>query len=409
MTQPKPVNIALIGVGGVGAYHLRSIQLHEKAGRARLLAVADPTADRLAEERKTLKSRGIRWHLDYREMLTNEPDLEAVVIATPIPLHLEMAQACLNRDLFVHLEKPPVPLIQQFEELSKANPDDKVSIGFQMIEARTTRKLKELILGSTLGRILSIRAGACWPRLDSYYGRAPWAGKMLLGGKPVFDGPATNALAHVIHTMMHLAGDTPEGFAMPEEICGELYRAREIESYDTACLKGRFTTGIEFSFAATHATEASHPFAIEVQGTEGWARLSEDGASLESSAGVFLKHPESTQELLDTNHANFLSVIRGESSRFTTRLEDTRGYVSATNATLASSGGIHGIDAKAFRRYHGTDGNEGFDVAGLEEAVKGSIATGKLFNEQGLSWATAKPARIELPFAPDLPIHQLFT
>lgn len=408
MTSPNPVKIGLIGAGGVGAYHLRSISLHEKAGKARLVAVADPTVDRLGEEKAGLEARGVRWHLDYREMLAKEPDLDAVIIATPIPLHLEMTLACLERSLFVHLEKPPVPLIQQFEQLTDADTGKKVSIGFQMIEARTTRELKRLISGGTLGTILSIRAGACWPRLDGYYERAPWAGKMSQGGKPVFDGPATNALAHVIHTTMHLAGETPEGFAVPEEVMGELYRARDLQGYDTAALKGRFASGVEFSFAATHATESNLPFLIEVKGTEGRARLSEDGAVLESSTGVQLKHPESTQELLDVNHANFLAVIRGEASRFTTCLEDTRGYVAATNAMLASSGGIHGIAPSAVKRYRGENGDEGFEVPGLEDAVRESISTGRLFSEQGLSWAKASPIPVTLPLPSSRPVDPLF-
>lgn len=408
MTSPTPVNIGLIGAGGVGAYHLRSISLHEKSGKARLAAVADPTVDKLGDEKAALEARGVRWHLDYREMLDKETDLDAVVIATPIPLHLEMTLACLESNLFVHLEKPPVPLMQEFEQLTAADTLKKVSVGFQMIEAATTREMKRLIADGALGKILTIRSGACWPRFNGYYGRAPWAGKMSLGGKPVFDGPATNALAHVIHTTMHLAGETREGFAVPREVMGELHRARDIQSYDTAALKGRFDNGVEFSFAATHATRESLPFLIEVKGTEGWARLSEDGAVLESSSGIHLRHPESTQELLDINHANFLAVIRGESSRFTTCLEDTRGYVATTNAVLASSAGIHRIDPGVVSRYRADNGDEGFHVEGLSEAIKESITTGSLFSEQGLFWAKSSPSPVTLPLPTSLPVDPLF-
>jgi predicted dehydrogenase len=392
----KPVRFGLIGVGGVGAYHRAAIESHEAAGAARLVAVADPWAGRLAAQKTELESRGVRWHMDYRDMLRNEADLDAAVIATPIPFHYDMAMACIARGLKVYLEKPPVPLIQQFEALLAADTAQSVSVGFQFIGSRCTQLLKGLVAEDRLGQVTEIRAGGCWPRLDNYYARANWAGRMFLDGAPVFDGPATNALAHVIHNIMYFAGEGRDEFAVPVEVEGELYRARPIESYDTACLRGRFAAGLEFSVAVTHATETPLPFRIEVRGTKGWARLSQDGATLESSAGVSCDHPQTTQELLEINYANFIGVVQGRRDRFSTRLADTRGYVSATNAMLLSSGGIHGIDSASIRPYQ-RDGEGGFDVLNLREAVEETLAAGRLFSEQRRPWATAKPRPIPIP------------
>jgi hypothetical protein len=256
--------------------------------------------------------------------------------------------------------------------------------------------LKQAIADGKLGKVTAIRAAGCWPRQDSYYSRAAWAGKMLLDGAPVFDGPATNAFAHLIHNIMYLAAAERDGFAIPVEVAAELYRARPIESYDTACLRGRFHSGIEFNLAVTHATEVPLLYRIEVLGTQGWARLSDDGAKLESNVGVSCDCPQSTQELLDINYVNFIDVLNGRADRFSTRLADARGYVSATNAMLLSSGGIHTIDPASVRQY-GRDGEAGFDVLNLREAVEETFAAGRLFNEQGLPWATAKPEPVRLP------------
>src|ERR1043166_356919 len=113
----NPVRFGLIGVGGIGAYHLSSIETYESEGAPRLVAVADPTIDRFPEVKAKLDARGVRRHMNYADMLREEKELDAVTIATPIPFHLEMARASLERGLFVNLEKPPVPLIQQLDEL----------------------------------------------------------------------------------------------------------------------------------------------------------------------------------------------------------------------------------------------------------------------------------------------------
>jgi predicted dehydrogenase len=393
----RPIHYAVIGAGGIGSYHVASIAGLEAKGVAKLVAVADPNVKSLATSKADLAARGVHWYLNYRDLLDKEPSIEAVVIATPIPLHFEITMECLARGLRIHLEKPPVPLLWQLEKLIAAERDNVVSVGFQYIAATCTQKLKHLIAEGKLGEIREIRAAGCWPRYDRYYNRAKWAGQMIVGDSPVFDGPATNAMAHVIHSIMFLAGDGLEEFAVPAEVEGELYRARRIASYDTACLRGRFGSGAEFSAALTHSTENLMPYRIEIVGTKGWAKLSQDGARLETSCSGVTECTENTQELLNINHANFNDVLQGRANRFLTRLADTRGYVSATNAMLVSSGGIHKVDSGSIRGFM-HDGTAGCDVSGLRSAVESSLEDGRLFSEHPeCAWAGARPQAVSVP------------
>lgn len=385
----KTIHLGLIGVGGIGASHLGAIGALASEGLAQLIAVADPTVERLANEKAGLEARGVRWHLDYRDMLREETGLDAVTIATPIPFHFEMARACIERGVFVNLEKPPVPLIQQLESLIAADQQHRVNVGFQMIVSQAVQKLKNLIVNGSLGKIREIRVGGCWPRLDSYYNRAAWAGKMFLRGEPVFDGPATNALAHLIHNIMFLASSEPDEFDVPIEVRGELYRARRIESYDTACLRGRFGSGVCFSAAFTHATEETMAWRIEVRGDKDAARISDDGGTFESSFGK-ITNPEPTPDLFIKTYRQFIDFIQGNRPRVATRLRDTRGYLLATNGALVSSDGIHDIGEEWVRRYkHGED--SGFDVRSLRAAVDATLASGQLFSELGVPWAVKTP------------------
>lgn len=391
----RPPRYALIGATRIGAYHLAAIRAMEKDGLAHLNAVVDPVLANVSELRTNLETDGVRCYLDHREMLREESALDVIVIATPIPFHLQMTLDCLDRDAFIYLEKPPVPLVQQWEAMRAADKHQRIGVGFQMISSSWVQKLKTAIIEGKLGRVREIRIGACWPRMDRYYQRNTAAGKMSHGGEPIFDGPATNAMAHLIHNAMFLASEQPGQYAAPVEITAELYRARPIESYDVACLRGRFASGVTFSAALTHATEEAWPYRFEVRGTGGWARVTEDSTVIESSSAPDVHAAETAEHLVEKTHRQFAAFACGDEARPLTSLPDTRGYILATNGMLLSSGMIHSIEDRYRRRYqHGSEG--GYDVAGLRSAVEASFETGKLFSELGLPWArSTSPVSVE--------------
>lgn len=381
----EPVPVALIGVGGFGRSHLRCLEVLQRQGRARLVAVAD-NSDRLVAEKQSLISAGVRWYCDYREMLVEEKELRAVQIASPVPFHYEMTAACLERGLFVRVEKPPVVLIQQLEDLIAHDSDERVSVAFQHIDSIQIQTLKRWIVEGKLGHVRDIRVSACWPRLASYYNR-PWVGRMSYQKRPVFDGPATNALSHLVHNIMFLQGAGQGDFAIPDWVEGEFYRVRPIEGYDLAILRGEFGGGTAFTISVTHATEQEQPYQIEVRGDRDWAHLSEDGLRLETSAGV---HLFSGKEMEDDAHVraqrNFLDFVAGGSPRPSTRLRDTRGFVLTINAGLLSSGGIHSVPSSLVRSYC-REGDSGVNLAGLGSLIGRSRQEGALLHELGVPWA----------------------
>ncbi len=381
----KSLRFGLIGVGGIGGAHLNALATLETQSRAQLVAVADPTLPRLAEHKEKLEARGVHWHLDYRDMLANGHDLDAVVVATPIPLHLEMTRQCLQHGLAVYLEKPPVPLVQQLEALIAEDQHGRVAVGFQMITAPPVQALKKMVASGALGDLREFHVSACWPRMNRYYERARWAGKMALGGEPVFDGPLTNALAHLIHNVMYLASGSPDQFEVPVDIQAELYRVRPIESYDMACLRGRFESGVAFTAALTHATQETRCYRLEVRGTRGWARVSDDGARFESSAGSSEFDPGIASAMV-SSYTDFVDFLEGHRERPATRLADVRGFLRTTNGALISSGQIHEVPPP-FRRVYGEDDNAGYDVPGLPEVMDQMYEQGRLLSETDVPWA----------------------
>ncbi len=364
--------MGLAGVGGFGASHLKALQQLEAEGLARLACVADPSGDRLVDTRRMLESRGVRWYPDSGELLERESQLDALAIAAPIHLHMEITTRAIVRGLFVYLEKPPVPLIQQLNELTALDFRTRVAVGFQLINSTAVQELKLWRTQGALGDLQSIRVHACSPRPESYYTRTPWAGKMVFDGQPVFDGPATNALSHWLHNVMYVAAEGTDAFALPTEIEAALYRARPIESYDTICMRGQLDCGASFHFVVTHATQEVRPCTLEVIGTKGRAWIVENETTAANTMGLTNSVAYRADPFLES-WRQFIRFVSGEEPRVATCLEDTRGYVLATNAALMSSGGIHGVEVPA-------DG-------GLAKLVERSAKDAKLFSEIDRKWA----------------------
>jgi predicted dehydrogenase len=371
----------LIGVGGFGRVHFETLRRFESEGKLAFRAACDPGIRPGSEMERVLQSSGVRTYRDYREMLAHEPGLRAVTIGTPICLHEEMAADCLGLGLHVYLEKPPVPLIGQLERLISMDGGGRVSVGFHMMDFEWVQKVKKWALEGRLGEIREIQVAANWPRRGAYYRRAPWAGRMVFEGKPVFDGPATNALSHLIHLAMFFAGDFPGTCAVPLTIRGELYRVRPIKSYDLACIKGTLSGGISFRAGLSHSSRTRLPFRIEIKGTHGWCRVREDEGLVTSWGGFFRIDPESPHPL-DHAYGSFLDFVTGRRPGPTTSLADTRGYVLATNAALLSSGGIHEIQSPWVRAVE-EEGDFQYVLDGLDEALAGD----GLFSEQGIPWS----------------------
>jgi predicted dehydrogenase len=94
---------------------------------------------------------------DFDEMI-RDPDLDAVVIATPVPTHYELARKALVADKHVLVEKPPAMLGVEMDDLVRmADERDLVLMpGHLLLYHPGVRKLKELIDAGELGEVLCV-------------------------------------------------------------------------------------------------------------------------------------------------------------------------------------------------------------------------------------------------------------
>lgn len=98
------INIALIGCGAQGQVLLDSLTVIEGLN---LVAIVDIWEYKRNENIRRLKSQGfeVKGYENYEDLLANEKDLQAVVVASPDFWHAPITNACLKAGLHVYCEK----------------------------------------------------------------------------------------------------------------------------------------------------------------------------------------------------------------------------------------------------------------------------------------------------------------
>ena len=264
--------VALLGLGGYGRHHLAALNSLQSVGLCQLTGVYDPFAAAHADAVAALQNQNTRVDGELETLLRRD-DVDAVFIASPIPFHAPQTIAALQAGKHVYLEKPPCSTLDEWARMNEAQlaSGQMCAIGFQMQSSGALRFLKAQLDNNAIGPLRQLWTSVRWRRSDVYYARSPWAGRWHLEGAPVFDGPATNALAHAVFALLSLAVTPDDPLA---RVRGNLKRARPIESYDSAFLEAETARGIQVRVALTHASAAHDEVILRVRGENGTAEVS---------------------------------------------------------------------------------------------------------------------------------------
>ena len=427
------VHTAIIGIGGFGGTHVQALETLEAEGRVRLIAVAEKDWERNGESIERLKAKGVRMYTDYHEMLrahavhgARERSVDLVTIATPLHLHPPMTIEALRAGYHVLTEKPPAVTIQDLRAMRRAEEESGMWCGvdFQLLSGKAFRKLQELVLEGALGDLLEIVGVGKWKRLDRYYERASWPGKVRLGDDFVLDGPINNPLSHILNNVLHLARSDSSRVTFsgemdpPVRVRGELYRGHPIEGEDTSCLAAELEHGCRVYFYATLCHTENEPPWIEAVGTKGKALWTRDRA-------LRIEYRDGRSEAIsfedrDRGHhvnmfRNFVDVLEGnpaegqgsrgaggspqlpsssapplplegKADRLLCPLADTEHFVLVSNGAYESAGNIVPIGAEHLRRYP-EDDSMATEVVDIGAIIEEAARKRKLFSEIGVPWA----------------------
>ena len=112
--MPAPVHVAFLGCGFITRVHSGHLR---RLGGAVVPSYASRDRDRAEEYRR--RYGGARSYGDYHAAIA-DPAVDAVVIAVPPHLHLELALAALAAGRHVLVEKPAFPVMADYERVREA-------------------------------------------------------------------------------------------------------------------------------------------------------------------------------------------------------------------------------------------------------------------------------------------------
>jgi len=249
--------VALIGVSGYGTIYFQLLRDALRRQTVRLAAAVIINQSDVPDIVAELKAGGTIIYADTETFFAKEAGrIDLCLIPVGIQWHARLTIAALNAGMNVLVEKPLAGSSADIAAIRHAEKESKrwVAVGFQDLYSMETRWLKTQLLAGVIGKLESIRMIGLWPRNRAYFNRNQWAGRIEADGAAVLDSPLNNAFAHFVNLALYFAGSSVDESATVNLQSTELYRAHQIEMFDTAVVTGSTPSNTQMWFGVSHAT-----------------------------------------------------------------------------------------------------------------------------------------------------------
>ena len=251
------IHAAIVGMGWWGRTLVESVQTD--SDKMRFVAGATRT---VSPEVKTFaEAQKLRLHDSYEAVLA-DPQVNAVVLATPHSMHAEQVIAAAKAGKHVFCEKPFA--------LSKAHAEAAVAattkagvalgLGYNRRFHPEMTKLRNQIRNGDLGTVLHVEATMTFPNALAL---KPEAWRAHKDETPC--GGLTPMGVHAIDGMIDLCGEIDHAY------CQSFHRIVPIDADDTTSMLFRMKNGASGYLGTMTATGPG--FSFQVFGSKGWVRL----------------------------------------------------------------------------------------------------------------------------------------
>ncbi|OKL53825.1 inositol 2-dehydrogenase [Bowdeniella nasicola] len=142
------MRIGILGAGRIAKVHARSIAAHPGASVA---MIADPCED---AARELAEAHGARHTADPAEVIS-DPEVDAIIICSPTPLHAEQILAAAKVGKPVLCEKPIAMDTETIDKLfaDLEGLDPQVMLGFNRRFDPSFAKVRRLVDGGVIGKV----------------------------------------------------------------------------------------------------------------------------------------------------------------------------------------------------------------------------------------------------------------
>jgi predicted dehydrogenase len=305
----------IAGLGSIGRRHFRN-----------LIALGEKDIVLLRTRKATLPDddlAGYPVETDLKEALQKYKP-EAVIVANPTSMHLDMAIPAAEAGCHILLEKPVSHSLESLDVLQQAaqKSGSRILVGFQFRYHPTLNKAREIIQSGAPGKILTVHAHwgeylPQWHPWEDY--RQSYAARAELGGGVIV------TLTHPLDYLRYLLGDVESLWSFNGHIS-----PLEVDVEDVAEIGLKFANG---TVGGVHVNYFQRPpvHRLEIVGTNGtlrwdnadgilhFQRMSAPFGSYSDQAPIPLIEtfppPEGFERnqlfLAQTRH--FIEIVRGES------------------------------------------------------------------------------------------------
>jgi predicted dehydrogenase len=176
------LNIAGIGVGGMGAANLRACESEN------IVALCDVDSAHAAKTFERYPKAKV--YKDYRVMFDKEKNIDAVIIATPDHTHAVITMAAIEAGKHIFCQKPLTHTVYEARKITEAARHSRVQtqMGNQGHSSEHIRLLKEWLADGAIGDVTEVHA---WT--DRPVGGDPWS-TFVVRAKPDDTPPVPESL-----------------------------------------------------------------------------------------------------------------------------------------------------------------------------------------------------------------------
>ena len=273
-TGTRLPRVALIGVTGYGSIYLQLVREALARKSMALVAAVVINRDQVPEIVEELRETGAAIYANTDEFFTHAAGgVDLCLIPVGIQWHARLAIAALRAGMHVLVEKPLAGSVEDVLAIRRAEAATGrwAAVGFQDLYPLEARWLKNQLLSGVIGRIEEVRMIGLWPRPRAYFARNHWAGRAAADAAPVLVTPHNNAFAHFFNLSNYFDAPATDDSARVVVDSAELFRAHDIDMFDTAVVRGSSASGTRFWFGVSHSISETRQPEIAIRGSAGRA------------------------------------------------------------------------------------------------------------------------------------------
>jgi predicted dehydrogenase len=252
------VRVAIVGVGGIAAEHLKNLEENQEAELVAVCDINKASADKVAQMYNVVP------YTDFDSLLNNE-EIDALFLCVPPFAHGDMEEKAAARGIHLFVEKPVGLDMETVERKAKAIRDSGIiaGTGYCLRYLDTVAIAREYLQDKTIAMVRAHRFGSLVT--------VPWWKETAKSG-----GQLVEQTTHNLDLLIYLAGDVDKVSAdMALRVMGDV---PGIDIPDVYSVNLRFASGAVGHLDTSFVEQPDGRSSLEVIG-RGF-RVSLDGTSL---------------------------------------------------------------------------------------------------------------------------------